>query len=154
MKTIPLLVSAFVAGLLSIGGAVAKEKAEPPAGSTGECKDGTYTDAPSKSGACSGHKGVKEWFGKAAAAPEKATKAAGKAETPAPATKPTKSQPYERPATPAAGGGNGKVWINTSSKVYHCEGDEWYGKTKKGEYKTESEAKAAGARPARGKVCS
>ena len=41
----------------------------------------------------------------------------------------------------------GLVWVNTDSKVYHVEGDRWYGKTKKGEWMTEAEAIKAGYRP-------
>lgn len=45
------------------------------------------------------------------------------------------------------GGGNGKVWVNKDTKVFHREGDRWYGKTKNGEYMTEKDALAAGYRP-------
>jgi hypothetical protein len=49
----------------------------------------------------------------------------------------------QAPSTP------GMVWVNTESKVYHKEGDRWYGKTKQGKYMTESEAIAAGYRAAK-----
>lgn len=53
----------------------------------------------------------------------------------------------------APGGGNGQVWVNTKSKVYHCSTDRYYGKTKAGAYMTETAAKAAGDRPDHGKAC-
>lgn len=34
-----------------------------PAGTSGQCKDGTYTKAKHKQGACSSHGGVREWWG-------------------------------------------------------------------------------------------
>jgi len=138
-----------------------------PAGSTGECKDGTYSQAESKRGACRGHGGVKEWYAESKSTEKKSTAAApAAAPAPAPAPAPAAAAPKESMKTAskkapegmraeaAPGGGAGKVWVNTSSKVYHCSGDEWYGKTKEGEYMTEAQAKASGARAARNKTCS
>jgi len=38
------------------------------------------------------------------------------------------------------------VWVNLDTKVYHREGDRWYGKTVHGKYMTEPEAQQAGYR--------
>lgn len=43
----------------------------------------------------------------------------------------------------------GMVWVNTSTKVYHKEGDPYYGKTKHGKFMTEDEAIKAGYRVAK-----
>ncbi len=148
---------AFVAGLIASGAAFAQSPAGAPAGSTGMCKDGSYTSNETKKGACAGHKGVKDWFGSAAAAAAAPAKAAAPAPaavsaTTAPAA--TKAATPAAAAAPAAGGGPGQVWVNTSSKVYHCSGTKYYGKTKQGEYMTEAAAKAAGAHADHGKACS
>lgn len=158
--------------------------AQAPAGSTGECKDGTYTTNATKRGACSGHEGVKDWYGSKNAAPEekapkaarttKAEKAAAESNaasksTMAPGAAGAASTMGAAPSTPmasskastnsamrttaAAGGGAGKVWVNSSSNVYHCMNDQWYGKTKQGEYMSEADAKAKGAHAAHGKAC-
>ncbi len=47
-----------------------------------------------------------------------------------------------------------RVWVNTSSGVYHCPGTRSYGTTARGAYMTEAEARQAGHRPASGRACS
>ena len=65
------------------------------------------------------------------------------------------SPPANRQSVIASPTGSGvKVWINTKSHVYHCPGSRHYGVTKSGRYATESEASAAGNRPAFGTPCS
>ena len=115
---------------------------------TATCKDGSPWSGAHRSGACRGHGGV-QVFGTSPAQTAMPPSAAAQA-TPAPATAPTAAA-----STPMAAptGGAGQVWVNTSSKVYHCQGDRDYGHTKQGSYMTEAAAKAAGARPSRGKVC-
>jgi hypothetical protein len=155
IRLIALVVGVFLTQL-----SVAQAPAGAPSGSTGMCNDGTYSTAAAKKGACRGHKGVKEWYSNDAAAPASKPAAAAPAAAPAPAAM---AAPAAAPApaakagadktTPAPGGGAGKVWLNTASNVYHCEGSQWYGKTKAGAYMTEAEAKAKGAHADHGKPC-
>jgi hypothetical protein len=158
------LIAVLLAGLLA-GPAVYAQQASAPAGSTGQCKDGSYTNHATKKGACSGHKGVKEWYDTAAAAPAAAPAApAAAAPTPAAAPAPAPSAPAKTAAAPstsmsqpaataAPGGGPGMVWVYSSSKVYHCPGDKWYGKTKAGSYMSEADAKAKGFHADHNKAC-
>ena len=44
----------------------------------------------------------------------------------------------------APGGGPGLVWVNKDTKVYHKQGDRWYGATKHGQYMAEADAVKAG----------
>jgi DNA uptake protein ComE-like DNA-binding protein len=40
----------------------------------------------------------------------------------------------------------GMVWVNLETKIYHREGDRWYGRTKHGKYMSETDAEKAGYR--------
>jgi len=137
----------FWACILASQLCVAQAPAGAPAGATGLCNDGTYYTGSTKQGACSGHKGVKEWYGTAASTPAKTSAAA-----PSTASAPT-SQATPKTSAPASGGGAGQVWLNTATNVYHCPGTRYYGKTKAGAYMTEAEAKAKGAHADHGKAC-
>ncbi|XAH24396.1 DUF3761 domain-containing protein [Xylophilus sp. GW821-FHT01B05] len=148
--------------------------ADAPAGTTVQCKDGSYASPDKKAGACRGHKGIQTWYGGTAASGAKpaAAAAAGAAGTtaavetqsssvnktgvapPTGAASKTPAAPNPATITAAPGGGAGKVWVNSSTKVYHCEGDRYYGKTKAGEYLSEADAKAKGFHGARNKGCS
>jgi hypothetical protein len=170
MKT--LLIATLLAASLPLA-ALAAPPADAPAGTTGLCKDGSYYSGDKK-GACRGHKGVQDWYGAAAApAAAAATTTPAPAAAPAPAAKPMAAAPAPAPAPAAAatpakadkklppqpaavaapGGGAGMVWANEKTKVYHCEGDRWYGKTKEGSYLKEADAKAKGFKGPRGKDC-
>ncbi len=98
----------------------------------------------------------------AGAAPARAA-APAPAPMPAPAAAPA---PAARPAAPASAAGApghlspsqitaqvppspGMVWVNLESKVFHRQGDPWYGKTKKGQFMTEAAALQAGYREAK-----
>jgi hypothetical protein len=136
--------------------------AQAPLGATGQCKDGSYSMAESKKGACGKHGGVKEWYennrgpqnGASERGPQNSANAPATSETTTTATPRTTPPASAGRTTPVAGGGAGQVWVNTRSKVYHCQGDKWYGKTAKGEYMSEADAKAKGDHPDHGKACS
>jgi len=73
---------------------------------------------------------------------------------------------YGRPCTPRLAANTGpsrsalsaaaavRVWVNTSSGVYHCPDSRYYGTTKQGRYMTEVDAQASRFRPAYNRACS
>ncbi len=80
-----------------------------------------------------------------AAKSEGATTAQPSAQARAERSAPTGSTAYTPPPAP------GMVWVNLTTKVYHKEGDPWYGRTKHGKYMTEADAIKAGYRAAKQK---
>jgi competence protein ComEA len=84
-----------------------------------------------------------------------ATAAPTAATAPAAPAKPTTASRAPTAAAPAAAApaqpppAKGMVWVNTETKVYHREGDRYYGNTKHGKYMTEADAIAAGYRAAK-----
>ena len=66
---------------------------------------------------------------------------------------PATQQGFASPAPQSQGNPNVRVWVNTSSGVYHCPGSRWYGNTKRGEYMSQKQAQEKGYRPAYGKPC-
>lgn len=128
----------FGAGLLLASSPLAWSQSQPSGQSAGAtaaitaaCKDGTTWSGPSKKGACRGHKGVKSYTTASTTAP------AGAATT---AAKP--------------GGGKGQVWVNKETKVFHCQGSRYYGKTRKGEFMPQQTAIADGYHQAKDETCS
>jgi hypothetical protein len=146
--------SAVVAAGLLLAVTAQAQTPAPAATVTATCKDGTAFSGATMKGACKGHGGVNK--GAAATPTSTSTTAttpaspATTASTAAPATTKKGPQPL---ATAKPGGGPGLVWVNTDSKAYHCNGSHWYGKTKTGEYMSESAAKSAGYHAAQNKAC-
>jgi hypothetical protein len=135
MKT-AIRLMAVATGLLAAQVAVA----QAPAGSTGQCKDGTYSTAASKQGACRGHQGVKEWYA---------------ATAPAAAPAPSAASPKSAAAAPAAGPKPGNAtglcndgtYATSTSKSAGCRGHqgvkEWYAAAPEAAAKTAAPAVAA-----------
>jgi hypothetical protein len=80
-------------------------------------------------------------------------RAASTAPQPNPATpgRPAATSPAKTVSSSASQGspGAGMVWVNLDTKVYHVEGDRYYGKTKNGKYMTLGDAQKAGYRGAK-----
>ena len=132
--------------------------AAPALGATALCKDSTQYNGSSNRGACSHHGGVQQWLNVAAAQPAPANNSAVAAPAISP-PEPAGAQvnPAPRASVPdnlaVASNATGQVWVNLKSRVYHCAGDRYYGKTKSGEFLPESQAVAQGFRPDHGKSC-
>src|SRR5215469_15764665 len=117
------------------------------------CKDGSQWTGSSNRGACSRHGGVQQWLnGTVAQLPQlQANNTAGP-----PVLKPAAQVAATPPAIgnmTTAANANGQGWVNLNSRVYHCAGDRYYGKTKTGEFLSESQAIAQGFRADHGKSC-
>jgi len=64
----------------------------------------------------------------------------GASNRPASPAPPVSPAPYTAPPS------KGMVWVNKDTKIYHREGDRWYGRTKDGQYMKEEDAIKSGYR--------
>jgi len=144
-----LLVSA---ALLLAPSSVAFAQGSSAQSPTAKCRDGSFSYSTTRSGTCSGHGGVAEWL-----APSGATAKCNDGTFSTSASRQGACSSHGGVAqwlaqTSASTAGT-RVWVNTSSGVYHCAGSRYYGGTKQGRYMSETEASAAGYRPAYNRRC-
>ena len=78
IRRVGLAWSVAAALALAVPAGVAAQATTKPANATGECKDGTFSTAASKRGACSGHGGIKTWYADAKSDTKAASKDAAK----------------------------------------------------------------------------
>ena len=84
---------------------------------------------------------------------QKAAPVAAPVSRPAPAAAKSAPPPASEASSPAQPPpSKGMVWVNTETKVFHREGDKWYGNTKHGKYMTEADALKAGYRETKQKL--
>lgn len=62
LRSIAIACITVALGFFAASTVYAAAPANAPAGTTGQCKDGSFTSAASKKGACHGHQGVKAWY--------------------------------------------------------------------------------------------
>jgi hypothetical protein len=79
---------------------------------------------------------------------KKARAAAGEAPSPSEKNAGAAAAAKPTPSEIQAAKADGKVWVNTSSGVYH-KGGKWYGATKQGKFMSEQEAINSGFRAAK-----
>jgi hypothetical protein len=96
-RSLPLIVCVA----LCSGPGFAQTTAKAPAGSTAECKDGSFSNAAKRADACKAHGGVKTWLGPAAAAVQTQSPAVTATEV-----APTTAEPSRTPASPENPRGN------------------------------------------------
>jgi len=142
----------FVSFAIVLAASAAVAQSASSQSPTAKCRDGSFSYSAARAGTCSGHGGVAEWL-----APSGATARCNDGTFSTSASKQGACSGHDGVAqwltTTTANATGARVWVNTSSGVYHCPGSRYYGGTKQGVYMTEVEARSKGYRPAYSRSC-
>ena len=103
-------------GALLLAGSVPAAAQAKPNNATAQCKDGSYSQAKTERGACSGHGGVGTWYGAAKAEPAKGKDPGSAAKTEARTTAPAAKAGTPN-ATAAPAGTTGRCQDGTFTKA-------------------------------------